>query len=51
MNVKNISQEIILKSIDETRNYFIEEAKQNELMSKKHNLVCMTLNYLSTYLL
>ena len=32
---ENISQEFRLKNIDETRNYFLEEIKQNELMSKK----------------
>ena len=25
-----------LRNTDETRNYFLEEIKQNELMSKKH---------------
>ena len=37
---ENISQEFRLKNIDEKRNYFIEELKQNELMSKKHKKVC-----------
>ena len=32
---KNISQEFRLKNIDETRNYFLEEINQNELLSKK----------------
>ena len=36
MSEENISQEFWLKNIDETRNYFIEEINQNELMSKKH---------------
>ena len=31
-----------LKEIDETRNYFIEEVKQNELMTKKNKKI---LNY------
>ena len=35
-----ICQEIRLKSIDETRNYFIKEIGQNELISKKK--VCTT---------
>ena len=43
---ENISQESRLKSIDETRNYFFEEIKQNELMSRKHKKVCTTLNYI-----
>ena len=33
---ENISQEFRLKNIDETRNYLIEEIKQNQLVSKKH---------------
>ena len=40
------SQEFRLKNIDETRNYFIEEIDQNELMSQKHRKVCTTLNYI-----
>ena len=33
---ENISQEFRFKNIDETRHYFLEETKQNELMSRKH---------------
>ena len=36
MSGENISQEFRLKNMDETRNYFIKEINQNELMSKKH---------------
>ena len=43
---ENISQEFRLKNIDEKRNYFLEEIKRNELMSKKHKNVCKTLNYI-----
>ena len=32
MSEENISQEFRLKNIDETRNYFIEEINQNELI-------------------
>ena len=32
---ENINQEFRLKNIDETRNYFLKEIEQNELMSKK----------------
>ena len=32
---ENISQQLRLKQIDNTRNYFFEEMKQNELISKK----------------
>ena len=34
MTEENISQEFRIRNIDETRNYFLEEIKQNELMSK-----------------
>ena len=44
MTEENISQESRFKNIDETRSYFLEEIKQNELMSKKHKKVCTTLN-------
>ena len=40
-----LSREYRLKNIDERRNYFLEEIKQNELMSKKHKKFCKTLNY------
>ena len=43
---ENISQEFRLKTKDETRNYFIEEIKQNKLMSKKYKNVCMALSYI-----
>ena len=35
---ENIDQQFRLKNIDETRNYFIEEMNQHELMSKKHKM-------------
>ena len=37
MTEVNISQEFALKEIDKIRNNFIEEIKQNELISKKQN--------------
>ena len=40
---ENISQDFLLKKIDKTRNYFIEEISKNDLMSKKHKKVCMAL--------
>ena len=46
MSEENISQEFRLKNIDETKNYFIEEINQNELMSKKHKKVCTALIYI-----
>ena len=48
---ENVSQEFILKNIDETRNYLIEEINRNELMSKKHKKVCTTLNYIEHFLI
>ena len=48
---ENISQEFRLKNIDETRNYFHEEIKQNELMSRRHKKVCATLNYTEHFLI
>ena len=47
---ENISQEFRWKNIDETRNYFLEEIKQNELMGKKHKNVYTTLNYIQDFL-
>ena len=35
---ESISQEVRLKNTDETRNCFIEEINQNELISKKHKI-------------
>ena len=48
---ENISQELILKNIDETRNYFVEEIEQIELISMKHIKVCSTLNYIEHFLI
>ena len=45
MSEENISQEFRLKNTDETRNCFIKEINQNELMSKKHKKVYEILNY------
>ena len=45
MAEENISQEFRLKEIDKTRNYFTEEIKQNELISKKHQKLCNISNY------
>ena len=48
---ENISQEFWLKYIDETRNYFLKEIEQNELMIKKHKKVCTALNYIEHFLI
>ena len=45
-----MSQKFRLKNIDETRNYFLEEKKQYELMSRRHKKVCTTLNYFEHFL-
>ena len=47
---ENKSQDID-EDIDETRNYFLEEIKQNELISKKHKKVCTTLKYIENFLI
>ena len=47
---KNISHEFRFKNIDETRNHFLEEIKQNELMSKKHKKVVELKIVMSTFL-
>ena len=39
-----MSQEFRLKKIYEIRNSFLAEIEKNELMSKKHKMVCTTLN-------
>ena len=44
MSGQNINQEIRMKNIDETRNYFIKEINQNELISKNHKKVRKVLN-------
>ena len=36
MAEENIDQKFRMKQIDNTRNYFIEEIKQNELLIKTH---------------
>ena len=32
------------------RNYLIEEINQNELISEKHKMICITLNYIEHFL-
>ena len=49
MAEENIRQEFRLKNIDETRNYFLEEKEQNELISRKHIKVCTTINYIDHF--
>ena len=47
---ENLSQQFRLKNVEETRNYFVEEIEQNELMSNKHKRVFTTLNYIEHFL-
>ena len=49
--MKKVIQKFRLKKIDETRDYFLEEIKQNKLMSKKQKTVCTTLNYIEHFLI
>ena len=51
MAQENISQEFRLKHIYETRNYFLQKRKRNELIYKKHKKVCITLNYVEHFLI
>ena len=51
MDEENRIQEFRLKKIHETRNYFTKEIDQNELMSKKHRQVYMTLNCIEHFLI
>ena len=46
-----MSQEFRLKNIDAIKNHFLEEIKQNELMSRKHKKVCAALNYIEHFLI
>ena len=48
---ENISQELRLENIDKTRNCFLEEMEQNELISRKHKKVYTTLNYIEHFLI
>ena len=43
---ETITQEFRLKNTYETRHYFIEEIKQIDLVSKKHEKFFMALNYM-----
>ena len=51
MAEENISPEFRLKNINETRNYFIEEINQDDLMSRKHKKVCVALKYFKLLLI
>ena len=42
---------MVLKNINETRNYLLDEIKQDELMNKNHKKVWTTLNYIKQILI
>ena len=46
-----MSQGFRLKNMDETRNYFLEEIKQNEFMSREHRKVSKNLIYIEHFLI
>ena len=46
-----MSEEFRLKNIDETRNYFLQEIRQGELVSRKCKKVCTTLNFIEHFLI
>ena len=50
MTEENISQELILKKINEMNYYFNKEIDQYELLSNKKKKVCTTLNYIVNFL-
>ena len=50
MSKENVSLNLVLKKIDETRNQLLEEIKHNDLISEKHKKVCKDLNYFDHFL-
>ena len=46
-----MSQEFTFKNIDGTINYSLEEIKQNQLMSRKHEKVCTILSHIEHFLI
>ena len=40
-----------MKNIEETRNYFIKEIDQNDLISNMHKKFCTALNYIENFLI
>ena len=51
MAEENTSQELRLQNIIKTKNYFIKNIDQNELMTKNHKKVCTILNYIEHFLI
>ena len=50
MTKENVSHDFRLKKVDEARNCLLEEIKDNELMSEKHEKVCRTLSCFEHFL-
>ena len=48
---ENIIQQIRLKNIDETRNYYIGKIEQNVLMIKKLKKICTAFDYIEDLLI
>ena len=44
-------QDFRLKNTDETKEFFLKNIEQNELMSKKLNKICTTLNFIEHFLI
>ena len=51
MTKENISQELRVKNIDETKNQFTEKMNKNDLMSKNHKEASKTLRYIEHFLI
>ena len=49
--VEEASTEFQLSKINETRNYFLDEIKHNDLMSEKYKKTCKYLNYVEDLLI
>ena len=49
--VEEASTEFQLGKINETRNYFLDEIKHNDLMSEKYKKTCKYLNYVEDLLI
>ena len=46
MDLKNMSQDLRLKNIEQTKNYFIKEINQNRWIGKNHKKVCIDLIFI-----
>ena len=46
MTEEKITKKFRFKKMDETRNYFIQEIQQNDLISMRHQKVCTAFNHI-----